>query len=89
MNIENRAVKILLKHSAPLEVYQKLEEYRIPSPYKEILIVSCIEGKDYFQALDLLAERYNIHLSYWTYCRRLKRALEMYRQSAKTLPKQS
>lgn len=83
MKLENRAVKVLLKNSAPIEVYQKLEEYRIPTPYKEILIVSCVLGKDYFSAIDTLSEDYGIHLSYWTYCRRLKKALELYYKSAK------
>lgn len=81
MNIENRATKLYLKELPPLTVYDLLDKYRIPTPFKEILIAVCILKLKDFPALDYLQEKYNIHLSYRTYVRRLKDALEMFRKS--------
>lgn len=81
MNIENRATKIYLKSLPPLEALSLLHKYKIPSPYKEVLIAACIERKEGFAGCDFLTESYNIHLSYWTFVRRLKEALDMFRKS--------
>lgn len=81
MNIENRATKLYLKELAPIQALELLDIYKIPKPYKEILIVSCIERLDGFSAVDRLAEKYNIYLGYWTYVRRLKESLTMFRKS--------
>lgn len=58
-----------------------IEKYKIPSPYKEVLIVSCIERRKDFDAISHLEEYYNINLSYRTYVRRLRDSLEMFRKS--------
>lgn len=79
MNIENRAVKVYLKSLAPNELLALLDKYNIPSPYKEILITVCIYNKSGFAGVDFLAEHYNIHLSYWTFVRRVKEALNVFR----------
>lgn len=81
MNIDNRATKLYLKSLAPVEVYNKLEEYKIPSPYKEVLIVSCILKLKDFKAIETLEKEFNIYIGYWTYVRRLKESLCMFRKS--------
>lgn len=43
MNIENRAVKLFIKELPPAEALEKIEQYKIPSPYKEILTIVCVE----------------------------------------------
>ena len=84
MNIENRATKIYLKSLPPLTVYNLLDSYKIPSPFKEILITVCVNKKEGFPAMNYLAKEYNIHIEYWTLGRRLKEALEMFRESHRT-----
>lgn len=81
MNIENRATKLYIRELAPKQALELLDEYKIPSPYKEVLIVCCVERRKDFNAIDTLESRYNIHLSYRTYVRRLKDSLEMFRKS--------
>ena len=80
MNIENRATKLYLKELAPSKAIDLIIAYKIPSPYKEVLIACCVERLDAFSALDYLAEE-NIYMSYFTYIRRLKTALTMFRKS--------
>lgn len=79
MSIETSATKLYLRELAPIEVLEKLDSFRIPSPYKEILIACCVEQLEAFPAIDYLEEKYNIHLSYWTYVRNLKKALQKFR----------
>lgn len=58
----------------------KIEDYKIPTPYKEILI-ALVNRKEGYEALDYLAEKFSIHMGYWTYGRRLKESLQMFRKS--------
>lgn len=81
MSLENRATKIYLRELAPKQALDLLDEYKIPSPFKEILIVCCVERRKDFDAIDTLEERYKIYLSKRTYDRRLKDSLEMFRKS--------
>lgn len=81
MNIENRATKIYLKSLPPLTVKKLVNQYEIPSPYKEILITICAEHISGFKALDHLEEKYNIRIEYWTLVRYFKIGLEMFRKS--------
>ena len=81
MSLENRATKLYLRELAPKQALDLLDEYKIPSPYKEILIVYCIERRKDFDAIGTLEERYKIYLSKRTYDRRLKDSLEMFRKS--------
>lgn len=76
MNIERRRIKIYLKSLAPIEVYETLESYRIPSPYKEILITACIYNKEGFEGCDFMEEKFKIHIGYWSFVKKLKEALE-------------
>lgn len=77
---ENRAIKIHIKEMAPMTAIQKIEDYKIPTPYKEILI-ALVNRKEGYEALDYLAEKFSIHMGYWTYGRRLKESLQMFRKS--------
>lgn len=53
MNPENRAIKIHIKEMAPMTAIQKIEDYKIPTPYKEILIalVNRKEGSKHWTIL--------------------------------------
>lgn len=82
MNLENRATKVYLKSIAPLDAYDQIDRYKIPSPQKECLI-AMINGKEGFEGCDYLAEKYKIHIGYWTFGRRLKDGLEIFRKSKK------
>lgn len=81
MNIETKATKLYLKNLAPIEVYDKLDEYKIPSPYKEILISACVYNKECFEGCDFLEENYKIRLGYWNFVKKLKEALIVFRKS--------
>lgn len=87
MNDENRATKVyLLKELAPIEAYEQIERFMIPSPQKECLI-AMINGKEGFAGCDYLEEKYQIHLGYWSFGRRLKEGLEIFRKSKKYIDK--
>lgn len=81
MNIENRATKLYLKNLPPLKAIQFIEDYKIPSPYKEVLITACVERKEGFVGMSILSEKYNINIEYRTFSRKLGEALEMFRRS--------
>lgn len=86
MNIDNRATKIYLKDLAPIEALDQIERYKIPSPQKECLI-AMINGKEGFEGCDYLEDVYKIHIGYWTFGRRLKEGLEIFRKSKKYIDK--
>ena len=77
MSIESRSAKVLLLNMPPQEVIDYLDELKIPSPYREILIVRCINKLQRFPALDYLEEHYKIYLSYWNHVKKLKEAFEL------------
>lgn len=77
MSIESRSAKILLLDMAPQEVIDYLDELKIPSPYKEILLVRCVNKLQRFPALDYLEEHYKIHISYWDHVKKLREAFEL------------
>lgn len=82
MNIDNRATKVYLKSLAPVEAVDLINKYLIPSPQKECLI-AMINGKEGFEGCDYLEEKYHIHIGYWTFGRRLKDGLELFRKTKK------
>lgn len=51
MNIENRAVKLYIKELPPSVAIDLFEQYKIPSPYKEILTIVCVERKGGYKAM--------------------------------------
>lgn len=82
MNIDNRATKIYLKSIAPIEALDQIERFKIPSPQKECLI-AMINGKEGFSGCDYLEKEFKIYIGYWTFVRRLKDGLEIFRKSKK------
>lgn len=82
MNESNRATKVYLKSLAPIEAYDQINRYKIPSPQRECLI-AMINGKEGFEGCDYLEDEYKIHIGYWTFGRRLKEGLEIFRKSKK------
>ena len=80
MNIENRATKLYLKSLPPVTAYKLLDKYKIPTPYKEVLVCACILRLTDFQAIHNLSKQ-GIYLGQRTYLRRLKDGLEMFRKS--------
>lgn len=82
MNEANRSTKVYLKDIAPVEALDQIDRYKIPSPQKECLI-AMINGKEGFEGCDYLEDVYKIHIGYWTFGRRLKEGLEIFRKSKK------
>lgn len=81
MNIENRTTKVYLKSLPPLTAIELIENYKIPSPLKEVLLTACVARKEGFKGCDYLAKTYHVYLGYWTFGVKLKKALEMFRKS--------
>lgn len=78
MNIENRATKIMLKNMPSYMVEELIALYKIPSPYKEILIMTCVKEYTQFKAMKELG-REGIHLSFRSFTRKQAVALEKFR----------
>lgn len=79
MDMENKVTKRFLKDMAPNEVLFYLDELKIPSPHKEILIAVCVFDKDGWEGVDFLEKEYHISIGYWSFVRRLKEALKKFR----------
>lgn len=77
MKDKNCKIRKEFKELAPNLAYEKLEKYRMASPYKEIIIATCIERLDTFSAIQFLKNKHNINLSYWTFVSKKQDALEM------------
>lgn len=80
MNDETRATKVYIKDLAPIEALDEIERYKLPTPHREILI-TLVKGKEGYPACDYLAKEFQIHIGYWSYIKRLKEALIMFRKS--------
>lgn len=81
MNPANRESKIFLKNFLCVaEAEDLIFSLKIKSPEKECLI-SMINGKEGFAGCDYVAERFGIHISYWTFVRNLKKGLESFRKA--------
>ena len=81
MNANIKELKNKLKNEAPIVVYNKLEKYRIPSPYKEIIELICIRKMHVYPAILELKDSYNIHLSYWDFINKTNKSLKMFAES--------
>ena len=81
MNQDNRAIKLYIKNLAPLIAEELIDNYRIPSPHREVLLTACVARKEGYAGCDYLEKTYHISLGYWTFGRRLKEGLEMFRKS--------
>lgn len=78
MNLENRATKVMLKDMPVFMVEDLLKRYKIKSPYKEIIIETCVNDKDQFEAMRDLAKA-GICMGFRTFTRKQAKALEMFR----------
>ena len=78
MKLTNKITKNWLKKLPPNQVKDMLDDFGIRSPYKEILIVCCVENLNAFLALEQLSSKYNINISIWQYNRKLSEALDMF-----------
>lgn len=81
MKPTNKTTKLYLKHLPPVLVHQLMAEYRIPSPYKEVLIVTCVDKLDRYPAIAKLKQEYDIHISFWQFGDRLRDALDIFYQT--------
>lgn len=77
MNIKSKEIRKEFKELAPKEAYERLNRYEMASPYREIVIATCIKRYDAFSSIKYLKEKHNINLSYWTFVSKKKDALEM------------
>ena len=71
----------MLIDMAPIEAYELLEKYKIPTPYKELLEIVCIKRQKGFKIIDILEEEYNINMPYWTMIKEFDVALDMFYKS--------
>lgn len=71
----------MLMEMAPIEAYEILEKYKIPTPYKELLEIICIERYKGYKILDKLEEKYHIYMEYWTMIKEFDEALDMFYKS--------
>ena len=78
MDVENRATKVMLKNMPVFLVEELIALYKIKTPYKEILIETCINDKQQFEAMHELTKK-GIHLGFRTFSRKQAKALEMFR----------
>ena len=83
MKTETKKLKEKLKNLPPIVVYNKLELYKIPTPYKEIIILTCIDKLNVEPAIEMLKERYNINIGYWDFIAKTSKALNLFVNSEK------
>lgn len=85
MKRSNHLAKLYLMHLPPVRVYQLLDEYKIPSPHKEVLILTCVEKLDRYPAMHKLKQDYNIYISFWQFGDRLRDGLSMFAETHKMM----
>lgn len=78
MNIDNRATKLYLKKLPPVVAVELLEKYMIPSPYKEIIHMTCVKNYPQYKAMKELS-KVGINLSFRSFTRKQAEALEKFR----------
>lgn len=79
MNIEHKDTKKFLKGMPVFMAEELLDLYKIKSPYKEILIATCVKDLHQFEAMEWLNRTYNINISFRTFTRKHAIALERFR----------
>ena len=77
----HKITKTYLMELAPIEAYELIEKYKIPTPYKELLEIVCIKRQKGFRIIDVLEEDYNIKMPYWTMIKEFDTALDMFYKS--------
>lgn len=78
MKDTRRATKIYLKHLPPLLAIKLIDKYKIPSPEREVLISACVDHKGGFAGIENLKNKYDVHISYWTFVACLGRGLDKF-----------
>lgn len=78
MNIENRATKVMLKNMPTFMAEELFTLYKIKTPYKEILMATCVKDLPQFEAMRYLS-KHGINLGFRTFTRKQAKALEMFR----------
>lgn len=78
MKESSRATKLYIKHLPPILALKLIEDYKIPTPFKEVLIATCVENKGGFKGVEYLSEKYGINISYWQFVKYLSKGLEMF-----------
>lgn len=76
--MDRRTAKFYLRSLPPVTATNLINSYRLPTPWREVLLCVCVHRKEGFAGIDYLSEHYKINLSYWTFVRRSKQALEMF-----------
>lgn len=77
MNIANKTTKAYIKSLPPTLALQLIKDYKIPSPYAEILRATCVERLNTFEAVATISKD-GIYLSFWQYGDKLQIALDMF-----------
>lgn len=85
MKQSNRLAKVYLMHLPPVRVLSLLDEYRIPSPFREVIYLTCVEKLDRYPAMRKLSQDYDIHISFWQFGDRLRDGLDMFSQTHKMM----
>lgn len=78
MKDTRRATKIYLKHLPPLLAIKLIDQYKIPSPEREVLISACVDHKGGFAGVENLKKKYDVHISYWAFVDNLARGLDKF-----------
>lgn len=78
MKEHSRATKLYIKHLPPILALKLIEDYKIPTPFKEVLISACVENKGGFDGVRFLSSKYGINISYWQFVKYLSKGLEMF-----------
>ena len=77
----HKITKTYLMELSPIEAYELIEKYKIPTPYKELLEIVCIKRQKGFKILDKLEKDYKIYMEYWTMIKEFDVALDMFYKS--------
>lgn len=78
MKETSRATKLYIKHLPPILATKLIEEYKIPTPYKEVLLSACVENKGGFKGVEYLSKQYGINISYWQFVQYLRKGLDIF-----------
>ena len=80
MNDITKKAKQSIREMSPKIALSRIDDYKIPSPYRDVLIKVCIERKSMFEAEYLLRED-GMSMSQRTLSRILRTGLEMFHKS--------
>lgn len=84
MNAEKLKTKRYIKGLPPLKAKQLFDEYGIPSPYKEVLYLVCVERcPSYYEVVRRLSSDYGINMSFWQVGYRLLEGLDKFDSAKK------